>query len=103
MQKITLAMVIGGLQDVLREENRNLSEKVIRRLMHEEGCVVKVKRTGKYNSYAGEVTLAVPNLIERELTSDSPEKKLLTNLTEFVIPAGKVYLSPMMDCFAGKS
>lgn len=31
--------------------------------MREENSVVKVKKTAKYNSYAGEVTPAVPNMI----------------------------------------
>jgi transposase InsO family protein len=30
-----------------------------------------------------------------------PMKKWLTDLTEFRIPAGKVYLSPIIDCFDG--
>ena len=29
----------------------------------------------------------------------SPNQKWLTNLTEFALPAGKVYLSPVIDCF----
>ena len=28
-------------------------------------------------------------------------EKLLTDTTEFSIPAGKVYLSPLVDCFDG--
>jgi len=32
---------------------------------------------------------------------DAPNKKWLTDLTEFHIPAGKVYLSPIIDCFDG--
>ena len=31
----------------------------------------------------------------------SPNQKWLTNLTEFALPASKVYLSPVIDCFDG--
>ena len=31
----------------------------------------------------------------------APNEKWLTDITEFQIPAGKVYLSPMIDCFDG--
>ena len=31
----------------------------------------------------------------------NPNEKWLTDITEFHIPAGKVYLSPMIDCFDG--
>ena len=35
-------------------------------------------------------------------TSKPPtNEKWLTDITEFQIPAGKVYLSPMIDCFDG--
>ncbi|SDJ53910.1 Integrase core domain-containing protein, partial [Paraburkholderia steynii] len=31
----------------------------------------------------------------------APNEKWLTDITEFQIPAGKVYLSPLIDCFDG--
>ena len=31
----------------------------------------------------------------------APNMKWLTDITEFQLPAGKVYLSPMIDCFDG--
>ena len=31
----------------------------------------------------------------------APNTKWLTDITEFAIPAGKVYLSPIVDCFDG--
>lgn len=62
---------------------------------------VRVKRRNKYNSYKGEITPAVPNIIERNFHADAPNLKWLTDITEFVIPAGKVYLSPIVDCFDG--
>jgi len=33
--------------------------------------------------------------------ANRPNEKWLTDITEFSIPAGKVYLSPMIDCFDG--
>ena len=32
---------------------------------------------------------------------EKPNEKWLTDLTEFRIPAGKVYFSPIIDCFDG--
>lgn len=62
---------------------------------------VKAKRRNKYNSYKGVITPAVPNAIERDFHADAPNLKWLTDITEFAIPAGKVYLSPIVDCFDG--
>ncbi|MET3383331.1 transposase InsO family protein [Variovorax paradoxus] len=33
------------------------------------------------------------------LAAAAPNEKWLTDITEFQIPAGKVYLSPVIDCF----
>ena len=86
---------------LLKREGITISEKIIRRIMKEENLSVKVKKTAKYNSYAGEVSPAVPNEINRNFFAEKPNIKWLTDITEFAIPAGKVYLSPIVDCFDG--
>ena len=79
-----------------------VSEKVIRRIMTECGMFVKCKRKNrKYSSYGGEITPCIPNVIERNFHADAPNVKWLTDITEFAIPAGKVYLSPILDCYDG--
>ena len=55
----------------------------------------------KYSSYLGEISPAVPNEIQRDFHADKPNKKWLTDITEFKIGEGKVYLSPIIDCFDG--
>jgi transposase InsO family protein len=37
----------------------------------------------------------------RDFRAVAPNEKWLTDITEFQIPAGKVYLSPLIDCFGG--
>ena len=86
---------------VKKQDGRRVSEKVIRHLMKDENLVVKVKKRRKYNSYKGEITPAVENIIERNFHADAPNIKWLTDITEFHIPAGKIYLSPIIDCFDG--
>lgn len=78
-----------------------VSEKVVRRLMKQDGLTVQCIRQKKYSSYAGEISPAVPNLVNRDFHADAPNTKWLTDITEFSIPAGKVYLSPIIDCFDG--
>ena len=43
----------------------------------------------------------MPNLGERDSHTACPNQKWLTDITEFAIPTGKVYLSPIVDCFDG--
>ena len=78
-----------------------VSEKVVRQLMREEGLVVLGRRRRRYNAYKGEVSPPVPNLLERNFRAHAPNVKWLTDITEFQIPAGKVYLSAIIDCFDG--
>jgi putative transposase len=86
---------------LLAREGKRVSEKVVRRIMAHEDLVVPGKKRAKYRSYSGEITPAVPNLIERNFHAAAPNQKWLTDITEFAIPAGKVYLSPILDCFDG--
>lgn len=85
----------------LKKEGIVISEKIIRRIMKEEGLIVKSMARGKYNSYKGEISPSVPNIIQRDFHSEKPNCKWLTDITEFAIPAGKIYLSPIVDCFDG--
>ncbi len=85
----------------LKNKTRTVSEKVVKRIMREAGLIVKQPKIKKYNSYKGEISPAVPNIIDRDFHADAPNEKWLTDITEFHIPAGKIYLSPIIDCFDG--
>ena len=79
-----------------------VSEKVVRRIMAEEGLVAHVPKRRRYSSYEGETTPAPANLVDRDFTAERPNEKWLTDITEIKARDGKVYLSPMIDCFDGK-
>ena len=78
-----------------------ISEKVVRRLMRQEGLAAATTRRRRYGSYRGEISPAPENIINRDFYAAAPNQKWLTDLTESQIPAGKVYLSPVIDCFDG--
>jgi transposase InsO family protein/transposase-like protein len=85
----------------LQRDGVPVSEKIVRRIMAEENLVVSGRRRRRYSSYAGEISAAVENVIERDFHAEAPNEKWLTDITEFQLPAGKVYLSPMIDCYDG--
>ena len=85
----------------LKKNGRKLSEKVVRRIMRQEQLIVHSRTRRKYSSYRGEISPEVPNVIQRDFHASAPNQKWLTDLTEFALPAGKVYLSPVIDCFDG--
>jgi len=80
-----------------------VSEKVVRRIMREEGLVVVYrKRAKRYSSYKGEVSAHPGNKVGRDFRADAPNSLWLTDITQFTLPALKCYLSAIIDCFDGK-
>ena len=85
----------------------NVGEWTVRSIMRDEGLVARAaRRRRRYSSYEGETSAAPPNLLRDErgrhhFRADSPNDLWVTDVTEFRIPAGKVYLSPIVDCFDG--
>jgi len=61
--------------------------------MHEEDLVVRSVKRRKYNSYKGELSTEVENIIKRDFHAENPNEKWLSDITEFSIPTGKVYYS----------
>lgn len=86
---------------LLHNEGIIISEKVIRHIMSQEQLVAKLKCTIKYNSYKGEINPAVENIVNRDFHAEKTNQKWITDITEFSIKLGKVYLSPMIDFFDG--
>lgn len=73
----------------------------MQRLMRQEFLIVSKSRRRRYGSDLGEIRPGPENIINRDFHAGSPNEKWLTDITEFQMPAGKVYTSPMIDCFDG--
>lgn len=85
-----------------------VSEKVVRRIMRAEGLVpVQARREPRrYDSYEGELGERPENLPLQEdgahdFHAEAPGKLVVTDVTEFKLDDGKVYLSPIIDCHDG--
>ena len=78
-----------------------VSAKRIMRLMTSHGLVPLFKSAKRYSSYKGEPAKAPKNLADRDFHAEAPNRLWVTDLTEFSIPAGKAYLSPVIDCYDG--
>lgn len=73
----------GRIYTLLKREEITVSEKIIRRIMREEGFIINSKRLRKYSSCQGEISPSVPNRIERNFPADQPNQNWLTDITEF--------------------
>ena len=68
--------------------------------MQEDKLIVPNVKRRKYNSYQGEITPAVPNIIERNFHAEKPNMKWLTDIMEFHIPESIPYtVFTMNDIF----
>lgn len=85
----------------LRNQGKIVSEKIVRRITNEEKIHPFVHKMKKYSSYQGEISPEVPDLYKHDFKADEPYKKFVTDITEFHINTGKIYLSPMIDLFDG--
>ena len=89
------------------EDGAAIGEWTVRSIMRDEGlvaCAARKKR--RYSSYEGEISEAPENLLRDErgkhhFRANKPNELWITDVTEFRIPAGKAYLSPIVDCFDG--
>ena len=82
----------------LRNRGYLINHKKVLRLMSKLGLRA-VKKKQKYHSYIGEVGHIADNLINRNFIANKPNEKWTTEVSEFHIPAGKLYLSPILDIF----
>lgn len=81
----------------LRNRGFVINHKKVQRLMTVMGLAARIRRKRKYSSYKGEVGKKADNLIQRQFEGSKPYEKCYTDVTEFALPEGKLYLSPVMD------
>ena len=85
----------------LRNGGQLVNSKTVRRLMGELNlkCTVRAK---KYRSYRGLMGQAAPNILDRQFKADQPNRKWVTDVTEFKVAGEKLYLSPVLDLYNGE-
>lgn len=88
-----------GVRRVHRELiNRgfNVNHKRVQRIMHQLALLGKRPKE-KYHSYKGEVGKVADNIINRDFRTEQPLQKWTTDVSQFNLPWGKCYISPILD------
>ena len=85
----------------LRQEGELINHKAVQRLMGQLGLKSLV-RPKRYRSYRGSVGKVAPNVLARQFQSSAPNKKWVTDITEFKVAGEKLYLAPVMDLYNGE-
>ena len=81
----------------LRNRCYLVNHKKIQRLMTAMGLKARIRRNRKYSSYKGEIGKKADNLINRQFQASKPYEKCYTDVTEFALQEGRLYLSPVLD------
>lgn len=79
---------------------KSFSEGYIHRLMNVLGITARIRRK-KVNRKRITPEYTKENILSRDFTTNAPNEKWLTDVTEFSIPGDsrKLYLSPIMDLY----
>lgn len=85
----------------LRNEGYAINHKTVQKLMGQMNLKSPVRKA-KYKSYKSEDGIIAPNVLERDFTTNKPNEKWATDVTEFKIHDTKAYLSPILDMFNGE-
>jgi putative transposase len=84
---------------VLARQGRRVAKKTVLKLMKILGLVCRVRRPRRYRSWRGQTGTVAENVLNRQFDAEAPDTKWVTDVTEFRIGHGKVYLSPVIDLF----
>lgn len=91
------------LKHSLARDGVVVSEKVIGRVVKQDGIEVRYRRSqARYLCYEGEIAPAVSTLVKWNFRAHQPGRLWLTDVTELAADDGKVYLSVLIDCLDSK-
>lgn len=74
----------------------------ITRIMREKGWLHKPHRKPKGLTHATTEIQEQENLIKQDFSAAQPLKKLLTDISQIQCQDGKLYISPILDCYNGE-
>lgn len=89
------------MHTALKQNGINTSERTVYRAMKVGGYIHRQRKPHGLTKATTEIQ-EKENLIKRDFSSDKPMTKLLTDITEIECSDGKLYVSPIMDCYSGE-
>ena len=97
--KYGIPRITKELNNILKNYNLNsVNHKRVERLMNKNKIHARPKQR-KYISYKGDVGKIAKNILNRDFSATKPYQKLGTDITVFIQPYGKLYLSPIIDFY----
>ena len=93
---------VPRMQMALSLRGINVGIRKLKRIMLDMGLIHEPKRRPKGLTKATTEVQESENLIKQDFTADKPYVKLLTDISQIQCIDGKLYISPILDCFNGE-
>ena len=90
------------MQTALAKKGIKAGIRRLTRVMRAMGLLHERKRRPKGLTKADTEIQEQENLIKQDFSADRPYSKLLTDITQVQCEDGKLYISPILDCFNGE-
>lgn len=92
---------VRRIHQVLISKGYRINHKKVQRLMRKMSLKGRRPKE-KYHSYRGEVGKIADNIINRDFSATAPLQKWTTDISQFNLPWGKCYLSPILDMYTNE-
>ena len=93
---------VPRMQIALEKRGFKAGKRRITRIMRENGWIHERRRRPKGLTRVTTQIQERENLLKQDFRSDKPCQKLLTDISQIPCMDGKLYISPIMDCFNGE-
>ena len=90
------------MQQALAQRGVKVGLLRVKRIMREHGWLHERRRRPIGLTKADPTAMVAENLLKQDFHADKPFTKLLTDITQVQCKDGKLYISPIMDCFNGE-
>ncbi|ASS38328.1 IS3 family transposase [Mogibacterium pumilum] len=94
---------VPRMQMVLALRGQKVGIRKLRRITLKMGLIHEQKHRPKGLTKATTEIQEKENLIRQDFSADKPYTKLLTDISQIQYIDGKLYISPIIDCFKGSS
>ena len=93
---------VRRMQIALEQRGIKRSLSTIRRAMARGNLLHEDRRSPEGLTKADKKAMRLQNIIKQDFSAQEPLRKLLTDITQIPCKDGKLYVSPLLDCYNGE-
>ena len=93
---------VRRMQIALEQRGIKRSLSTVRRVMARGNLLHEERRSSDGLTKADKKAMKPQNIIKQDFSAQEPLRKLLTDITQIPCKDGKLYVSPLLDCYNGE-